>query len=52
MLGVSNDWTVHVIAQTGNFAESWDRHVTPLGLKRGMNALWTAGGIQYPPPMR
>ncbi|MBV8168536.1 MAG: amino acid ABC transporter substrate-binding protein [Alphaproteobacteria bacterium] len=52
MLGVANDWTVQVIAQTGNFSESWERHVTPLGLKRGMNALWTAGGIQYPPPMR
>jgi general L-amino acid transport system substrate-binding protein len=52
MLGVSNDWVVQVIAQVGNYAESWDRNVAPLGLRRGLNALWNAGGIQYPPPMR
>jgi general L-amino acid transport system substrate-binding protein len=52
MLGVPNDWVVHVVAQVGNYAESWERNVTPLGLRRGLNALWTAGGIHYPPPMR
>jgi general L-amino acid transport system substrate-binding protein len=52
MLGVSNDWVVQVIAQVGNYAESWERNVAPLGLRRGLNALWNAGGIQYPPPMR
>jgi general L-amino acid transport system substrate-binding protein len=52
MLGVSNDWVVKIVAQVGNFGESWERNVTPLGLRRGLNALWNAGGIQYPPPMR
>ncbi len=52
MLGVSNDWVVNIIAQVGNFGEGWERNVTPLGIRRGLNAPWTAGGIQYPPPMR
>jgi general L-amino acid transport system substrate-binding protein len=52
MLGVSNDWVVKIISQVGNFSESWERNVAPLGLRRGINALWNAGGIQYPPPMR
>jgi general L-amino acid transport system substrate-binding protein len=52
MLGVSNDWVVNIVAQVGNFGESWERNVTPLGIRRGLNALWNAGGIQYPPPMR
>ena len=52
MLGVSNDWTVRVIRQVGNYAESWDRNVTPLGLPRGRNQLYTQGGLHYAPPMR
>lgn len=52
MLGVSNDWTVRVIRQVGNYAESWDRNVAPLGLPRGRNQLYTQGGLHYAPPMR
>jgi general L-amino acid transport system substrate-binding protein len=52
MLGVSNDWTVRIIRQVGNFAESWDRNVAPLGLPRGRNALYAQGGLHYAPPMR
>ena len=55
MLGVSNDAFFNVIALVGNYAESFERNVgpdTPIGLSRGLNALWTDGGIMYAPPMR
>ncbi|MCP1336022.1 amino acid ABC transporter substrate-binding protein [Futiania mangrovi] len=54
-LGLSNDWAVNIIAQVGNYGEVFDRNVgpdTPLGISRGLNALWTDGGIQYAPPVR
>lgn len=53
--GVSNDFMVDVIAAVGNYGEIFDRHVGPqsdLGLERGLNALWTEGGIQYAIPFR
>ena len=52
MLGLENDFAVRVVTQVGNFAEVWDRNITPLGVQRGINALWTNGGLQYAPPMR
>jgi general L-amino acid transport system substrate-binding protein len=52
MLGVNNDWAVQIVRQVGNFAEMWERNITPLGVPRGVNALWTQGGLQYAPPMR
>jgi general L-amino acid transport system substrate-binding protein len=52
MLGLRNDWAVSVIKGVGNFAEVWDRNITPLGVQRGINNLWTKGGLQYAPPMR
>jgi general L-amino acid transport system substrate-binding protein len=52
MLGLRNDWAVTVIKSVGNFSEMWERHITPLGVPRGINALWTKGGLQYAPPMR
>jgi len=52
MLGVDNVWAVRVVKQVGNYAESWDRNVAPLNLPRGLNRLWTNGGIHYPPPIR
>ncbi len=55
MLKLDNDWAVRVIAQVGNYSESFDRNVgptTPLGLSRGLNALWTDGGLMYSPPLR
>ena len=54
-LGVGNDWAVNIIRQVGNYGESFDRNVgpnTPLGIARGVNALWSKGGIQYAPPIR
>ena len=52
MLGVRDDWAAQIVRQVGNTAEQWDRNVAPLGLQRGLNRLWTDGGIQYPPPAR
>ena len=54
-MGLSNDWAYQIVKQVGNYAESFDRHVgpnTPLGISRGLNALWTDGGLQYAPPIR
>jgi general L-amino acid transport system substrate-binding protein len=54
-LGLDNDWAARIIAQVGNYGESFDRHVgpdTPVGLPRGVNALWNQGGLMYPMPVR
>jgi general L-amino acid transport system substrate-binding protein len=54
-LGLSNDWAANIIKQVGNYAESFERNVgvnTPLGLERGLNAQWSAGGLLYSPPIR
>ncbi|MFC3123704.1 amino acid ABC transporter substrate-binding protein [Pseudoroseomonas globiformis] len=52
MLGLKRDWAVQVIRQVGNLREVWDRHVAPMGLPRGRNALYTEGGLNYAPPIR
>jgi general L-amino acid transport system substrate-binding protein len=52
-LGLDTDFAVNVIRQVGNYAEIYERNVgpdTPLGLERGVNALWTDGGLLYAPP--
>jgi general L-amino acid transport system substrate-binding protein len=54
-LGLSDNWCANIIANVGNYAESYNRHVgpdTPIGLERGVNALWTNGGLLYAPPIR
>ena len=51
-MGVDNKWAVNEIKSVGNFGELWDRSITPLGIPRGINNLWTKGGLMYPPPMR
>jgi general L-amino acid transport system substrate-binding protein len=54
-LGLTKDWVVRIIKATGNYGESFDRNVGPnskLGIARGLNRLWTQGGIQYAPPIR
>ncbi|HVI16025.1 MAG TPA: amino acid ABC transporter substrate-binding protein [Pseudolabrys sp.] len=54
-LGLSNDWLVKVIGGVGNYAEIFERNLgenTPLALTRGVNALWTQGGLLYAPPMQ
>jgi general L-amino acid transport system substrate-binding protein len=52
MMGLENDWAVRVVRAVGNFEEVWDRNLTPIGFPRGVNNLWTKGGLQYAPPMR
>ena len=51
-LGVDNKWAYNIIKQVGNYGESYERNITPIGLERGINALWTKGGILYAPPIR
>ncbi len=55
MLGLSADWGANVIAQVGNYGQVFDKFIgpsTPIGLERGLNALWTDGGLIYAPPYR
>jgi general L-amino acid transport system substrate-binding protein len=54
-LGLTKDWVVRIVKQVGNYGESFDRNVgsgSKLGISRGLNRLWTKGGIQYAPPIR
>jgi general L-amino acid transport system substrate-binding protein len=54
-LGVDEAWVVNIIKQVGNYGESFERNVgmgSPLKIDRGLNKLWTQGGIQYAPPIR
>jgi general L-amino acid transport system substrate-binding protein len=54
-LGLDKDWAYRVIKHVGNYAEIFDKNVgsgSPIGLARGINALWKDGGIQYSPPIR
>jgi general L-amino acid transport system substrate-binding protein len=51
-MGLDNAWARNAIAQVGNYAELWARHMTPIGLERGINRLWTQGGLQFSPPVR
>ncbi len=55
MLGLDADWAARAIAAEGNYAEIFDRYIgkdSPLALGRGLNALYTDGGILYSPPFR
>jgi general L-amino acid transport system substrate-binding protein len=55
MLGLSADWVVNVIAAVGNYGEIFEQYLgvnTDIGLERGVNALWTDGGLIYSPPYR
>lgn len=54
-LGLDNNWAVNVIKAVGNYGEVFDRNIgagSPLKIERGLNALWSKGGIQYAPPIR
>src|SRR4249920_3087273 len=54
-LGVDEKWVYNIIKQVGNYGESFDKHVgpeSPLKIDRGLNKLWTQGGLQYAPPIR
>jgi general L-amino acid transport system substrate-binding protein len=54
-LGLTKDWVVRIVKHVGNYGEAYDRNVgtgSKLGISRGLNRLWTKGGIQYAPPIR
>ena len=51
-LGLDEKWAVRAIKAAGNYGEIYERNIKPLGLDRGINALWNAGGLMYSPPLR
>ena len=54
-LGLARDWAARIIRHVGNYGEVYDRNVgvdSELGIPRGLNQLWNAGGILYAPPIR
>jgi general L-amino acid transport system substrate-binding protein len=52
MLGIDNKWALNIIKQVGNYGESFDTNLKPLGFERGLNRLWNQGGLMYAPPIR
>jgi len=54
-LGLSKDWAARIIRHVGNYGEVFSRNIgdnSKLAIARGLNDLWTKGGIQYAPPIR
>ena len=54
-IGLEDDWAYNIVKEVGNYAESFEAHVgpdTPLAIERGLNALWSDGGLLYAPPIR
>ena len=54
-LGLSNDWAFKVIKSIGNYGENFERNIgsgSKLMISRGLNELWSKGGLQYAPPIR
>ena len=55
MMGLDNEFAKRAIMANGNYGEIFEANIgasTPIGLARGLNALWTQGGLQYAPPFR
>lgn len=55
MLGLDKDWAKRAISASGNYGEIFAANIgeqTPIGLARGLNALWTQGGLMYAMPFR
>ena len=54
-LGVNADWVVRIVSSVGNYGEMFERNLgnqSALRLERGLNRLWTQGGLLYSPPFR
>ena len=51
-LGLDEAWAKNAIKAVGNYGEIWERNIPALGLPRGINNLWTNGGVMYAPPVR
>jgi len=55
LLGLDKEWAYRIVKQVGNYGESFERNLgpkSPVGLPRGVNNLWTKGGLMYAPPIR
>jgi general L-amino acid transport system substrate-binding protein len=54
-LGLTKDWAYRIVKKVGNYGEAYDRNFGPktrINIPRGLNNLWTQGGLQYAPPVR
>lgn len=54
-LGLTDDWALQIIANSGNYGEIFDRYLgqgSAINVKRGLNKLWRDGGLHYSPPLR
>jgi general L-amino acid transport system substrate-binding protein len=55
LLGLDKEWSYRIVKQVGTYGDSFERNMgpnTPMGLPRGVNKLWTQGGLMYAPPVR
>jgi len=51
-LGLDPSFAYDIVSQVGNYGEIYDANLSDLDIPRGLNALWTDGGLQYAPPYR
>jgi general L-amino acid transport system substrate-binding protein len=54
-MGIDRRWAYNAIKAVGNYGEVFDRNLgkdSPINLPRGLNDLWTRGGLMYAPPIR
>ena len=54
-IGLDKEWSYRIVKQVGNYGESWEKYFGPksaLKLPRGLNKLWTQGGLMYAQPIR
>ena len=54
-IGLTKDWAAHIVKNVGNYGEVFEKDIgqgSPLKIKRGLNALWSQGGLQYGVPIR
>ncbi|MEM6446242.1 MAG: hypothetical protein AAF704_06700 [Cyanobacteria bacterium P01_D01_bin.123] len=52
LLGLDPDWAYAAIITVGNYGEVFERNLGPLGVERGLNELYTNGGLLYSQPFR
>jgi general L-amino acid transport system substrate-binding protein len=54
-LGLTRDWVVRIVRHVGSYSDVYERNIgmkSKVMIPRGLNHLWSAGGIQYAPPIR
>ncbi|MFZ4805699.1 MAG: amino acid ABC transporter substrate-binding protein [Hyphomicrobiaceae bacterium] len=51
-IGLEETWAINAVKAVGNYGEIYERNIVPLGLPRGVNNLWSKGGLMYAPPVR